>query len=572
MPAASLDTLLTTLEQAKRQFDRRHEERLSALIDNLARRRFPDPRSLIRFHEALLFIRVYPPSRSLARRADEVLGTFAARIEELRTAGADLSAFEEPEVSGIAGAALSACFTYPIAQHLAKRYPEQVSTDWDWEERPDRAGAVLCRVLPLLEDDALVEPNIPFAEWLHNAVPRGRPELNFLLDGLARLEPDYKRQAELYESLRLYLRWELGESPATRTRMRLPARTLFCHRQPLLRRLETPLAEALDSPPLLLEKLPARQGQFILDLARDTSAVRYRELHGFTFGDPARIRRAELGRGVEAYVIGLRPEWRLPLRAYHAAMFFKNGVPIGYFEGLSLFERMEAGFNLYYTFREGETVWLYARALRLMKQVAGVTVFAIDPYQIGFENEEGIQSGAFYFYRRMGFRPVQPEAARLAAAEERKIAADPHYRTPAPVLRRLARGPMIFDPHPSPRNQWDRFEVRRLGFEVQRRMAQRFGGDSLKVRQAMKRTVAAKLEADIETWTKPEQAAFENLALVAGLLESLARWPREERTALAQVIRAKGGPDEGRYLLLMQRHARFRAALLRLGSPTDAAS
>jgi len=28
-------------------------------------------------------------------------------------------------------------------------------------------------------------------------------------------------------------------------------------------------------------------------------------------------------------------------------MIFKNGVPVGYFEGLSLFERMESGFNLY---------------------------------------------------------------------------------------------------------------------------------------------------------------------------------------------------------------------------------
>ncbi len=47
-------------------------------------------------------------------------------------------------------------------------------------------------------------------------------------------------------------------------------------------------------------------------------------------------------------------------------MIYKNGVPIGYFEGLSLFERMESGFNLYYTFRDGETAWLYARTLNVM--------------------------------------------------------------------------------------------------------------------------------------------------------------------------------------------------------------
>ena len=52
-----------------------------------------------------------------------------------------------------------------------------------------------------------------------------------------------------------------------------------------------------------------------------------------------------LGRGVELFLIGLPAEKRLPLRAYHAATIYKNGVPIGYFEGLSLFERMESGFN-----------------------------------------------------------------------------------------------------------------------------------------------------------------------------------------------------------------------------------
>ena len=52
-------------------------------------------------------------------------------------------------------------------------------------------------------------------------------------------------------------------------------------------------------------------------------------------------------------------------------MFFKNAVPIGYIECLTLFEHMEVGFNLYYTFREGETAWLYARLLRLFHRTDG---------------------------------------------------------------------------------------------------------------------------------------------------------------------------------------------------------
>src|SRR5438128_10517348 len=106
---------------------------------------------------------------------------------------------------------------------------------------------------------------------------------------------------------------------------------------------------------------------------------------------------------------------------------------------------MESGFNLYYTFRDGETAWLYARILRLMQQLLGVSVISIDPYQVGHENEEGIESGAFWFYRKLGFRPVQQELMKLTLSEERKLAADPRRRTSARTLRRLAAGHMVFE-------------------------------------------------------------------------------------------------------------------------------
>src|SRR6185295_8154856 len=101
----------------------------------------------------------------------------------------------------------------------------------------------------------------------------------------------------------------------------------------------------------------------------------------------------------------------------------------------SLFERMESGFNLYYTFRDGETAWLYARILNLMHHLIGVTSFAIDPYQVGYKNEEGIESGAFWFYRKLGFRPFNLDVLRLTETEEEKIARQDGYRTSVRTLR-----------------------------------------------------------------------------------------------------------------------------------------
>src|SRR5258707_3049409 len=227
--------------------------------------------------------------------------------------------------------------------------------------------------------------------------------------------------------------------------MKLPARKIFFHNRPLIARREVSLADELKSPPIPVEKVSPALGERILEMARETSAVRYRELHGFTFGDSRRVIRADLGRGTEAFVMGVPAAARLPLRAYHAALIFKNGVPVGYFEGLSLFERMESGFNLYYTFRDGETAWLYARILNIFHHLLGVSVFSLDPYQIGYENEEGIESGAFWFYRKLGFRPTKPEIMKLVLREEKKLASRSHYRTSAATLRKLAAGPMIFE-------------------------------------------------------------------------------------------------------------------------------
>jgi hypothetical protein len=83
----------------------------------------------------------------------------------------------------------------------------------------------------------------------------------------------------------------------------------------------------------------------------------------------------------------------------------------------------------------------------------GVTLFTVDPYQLGLHNEEAIESGAFWFYRKLGFRPVDADVAKLLATEEKRLRSNPDYRTPARTLRRLADGWMVY-------GQGDRVDVR----------------------------------------------------------------------------------------------------------------
>ena len=524
-----------------------------------------DAKQLIELHERLLFQRAYPRNQHELKRAESALKQISSRVGELREAEVDLSPFDDPEVSGIAGTSVTSNFSYPIVRWLARKYPRQLSIDWDWIENEEQWGAILPRFLPLLEDDAMVEAHVPLRQWLRAASGR-QNEIVWLIDRFETLNVPEKAKTELYEALKLHLTWRFPFR-ASRTGMKGPARKVFFHREPLIQRRDVSLANELSSPAIPIKRLSQREGERILDMARETSAVRYRELHGFTYGDAARVIKAELGRGTEAFVFAVPPEHRLPLRAYHAALILKNGVPVAYFEGLSLFERMESGFNLYYTFRECETAWLYARVLRLMRQLLGVTVFSIEPYQIGHENEEGIESGAFWFYRKLGFRPVQPDIMKLTRVEERKMAKNPRHRTSARALRKLAAGHMVFET-PGTNNksgEWDRFEARNIGLAVQRRMAREFGGDAEKMRAESTDLVRRALNLEA---SKNENAAklFGDLGMVFGMIPELQEWSFADKQLAASVLSAKAAPDETKYLAQMQKHALLRAFFIRLGS------
>jgi len=458
-------SLLDQLDELKTQFTPAAARRLERLLAQASRKRINDTDTLFRYHELLLFLRAYAHNAAIVRTVERELRGFANRVSFLEQQGIDLAPLEHPEWSGIAGTSVTDTFSFYIVRRLLETHPSRVEIYWEWFEDENRLAATWPRFMPLLEEDAYIEANVPYREWL--AAARGRrSELAWLIDQFNKLPKPDKERAELYDSQQLYVRWTPSFN-VSRTGMRLASRKLFYHREPLISRRDIDLRKELAQPAPKLEKLSTTQGEHALDMARDASTIRYRELYGFTHGDPKNVYRAELGRGVEIFVISLPPEKRLPLRTYHAVMIYKNSVPIGYFEGLSLFERMESGFNLYYTFRDGETAWLYARILNVMHHFARVTAFSLDPYQIGFENEEGIESGAFWFYRKLGFRPTQREALELALKEEEKIRTRKGYRTSPATLRKLARSPMIFELEEQRIGDWDRFQIRKIGFRAQ---------------------------------------------------------------------------------------------------------
>ncbi len=503
---APLDlTIVERLESVKGRFDPEKAREIDALLDTVGASQVSGAGLIARLHETLLFLRAYPASPSVLRKADRLLRTFAQRID-------DVDAYASGEISGIAGTRIAAVFSHEVARRLVTRHPRRFALNWEGYEAPSCLPPVLLRKLSLLGEDWPVEANVPFEKWL------GLRGLDWLLSEL---------DADSYDRLRIALTWSFGSAAATRSLARWPAPRVYYHSGPLLRRSEVSLAEHLDGPPLPVRKLRVEESARLLDFILETSAVRYRELYGFTWPDRKHVWLADGGRGIAMCLFGVPPEHRLPLRAYHAGMFLKNGVPVGYFETLSLFERAEVGFNLYPAFREGETAYLYARLLRLLRQTLNVTAFSVDPYQIGLHNEEAIESGAYWFYRKLGFRPVDAAILRLTLREESRMSATPGYRTPPATLRKLAEGALIYNGA----QDWDGFSVRQLGLRVGRNSGTR------------------------DPWPS-----------VLAAIPGFSNWTDEDRQAVQRIVSARKGSTEQRYLRWMQRHSKLRAAVLRLGT------
>jgi len=561
----TLTRQLARLEEMRHLYGAGAAVQVEKFLDTLGNEHFPDPESLIRFHDALLFLRAFPQSLGVVRRTESLLAGIRAQVEAPTKNKAAVSAFDPENVSGIAGTSIEQIFTYEVARWLVQRHGRHVKANWDEETQASRLGATLSRFLPLLDDDALVEADTPYLKWIDAAAGGAKRDLAWLMQRFDSLSLSLAEKTELYDALDLWLKWEMPDS-ASRTHLRVKTKSKFCHKAPLIRRNQVSLADEFAAPDLPMQKLSAAEGAEILDKVREALTVRGRELYGTTRGDASSVWRADVGRGVSIFLWGLPPERRLPLRAYFAGLTFKNGVPINYVEGISLFEWMEVGFNTFYAYRDGESAWIYAKALKLLHQLTGVTCFSVYPYQLGKDNDEAIQSGAFWFYRKLGFRPGRAELLALTLKEEKKMAADPSYRVPARTLRKLADDHAFYEIGDRPRGAWDTFSTRNLGLAVQRRMAIEFGGNP----RGMIRTLTAKmakiLGADLSEWNRLEVSAFENISLVLALSPEVSHWSAAEKRAALGVIRAKAAPDEISYLRLTQGHEAMRSAMLIAGS------
>ena len=280
------------------------------------------------------------------------------------------------------------------------------------------------------ESDAIEDDDFDPQAWLR--LSRG-PEDPSSLDALLRLLStsglSRELQRTLYESAEIPVRWTLSEFEASRTGRRMPFDRVFFQEGPAVGR-TSDLRADLARPAAPLRPVPEARGREYVRAITEVLGSRCRELYPLIGSSPEEVYLYEPGRGVRIVVYGSLPEIRLPLEANHGLMLVKNGVPIGYGLGAMLFDRCEIAINIFPEYRSGESSFIFERVAHLFVAHFGARVLVIRPYQVGEDNREALESGAFWFYYKFGFRPVKPRVRALAEEEHARIAADRSYRSP----------------------------------------------------------------------------------------------------------------------------------------------
>jgi hypothetical protein len=189
---------------------------------------------------------------------------------------------------------------------------------------------------------------------------------------------------------------------------------------------------------------------------------------------------------------------------------------------------------------------------------------------MGDGNPEALKSGAFWFYRKLGFRAANPDVEALAREEEAIMRRKRGHRSSRATLQELSLTDAYFDLSGgvcAPVN----FE--NLGHAVTRFVVEEFGGDRRKAERAAIGRLLRLLDIrDLGTWSPTERAAFRRCAPVMVLLPGLGDWPVEEKRELAAAIRAKGGQSQFEYVRRVNRVRGLQEGLLEVAGGSSVGS
>lgn len=509
-----------------------------------------------RQHATLCFERAFPQSGAVHRAARSRLVNFEDEVTALvRTERSKLID------SGIAGTCIDYGFSFEVARWLARRCRGEVAINWRAISDTSRLDELLSHLLQPVEDEYFDGGYVSTREWIDTArAGYSGTDFDWLM---AQLQKKQLRTfwTQLYDGADIPLIWDLTGSKYSKSRNVFAQKQIRTRESGMRKRPQFAKKE-VQRPLESITRLSARDGAALIDVAMASLAVRHRETFHFNYANAEEVYLADVGEGTAIAVFGLLPDHRFPLECTMGFLILSNGMPVGYGGSSILFKQVNTGINIFDEYRGSEASFLWVQVMRVYHALAGCTRFIANPYQFGGDNTEALKSGAFWFYYRLGYRPVLPEVRRLAQRESAKIKRDRRYRCDIKTLRKLASCDMHLTlPGASSSDLFDERWIETssmLATEI-------LGAAEGKTRSEAANAVAASVAKDLglrslQNWPAAERRAFIRIAPIVAAAKPRT-WPADARRTMRKLLRAKGGHREARYAMLLCQHDKFLKSL-----------
>lgn len=504
------------------------------------------PQKWLAHHDRLLFLLAYPQSRKQYDDAVEEMQRLAGSINTKLSSGN--SRFHHSlSGSGVAGSTTTGSFSFAIAKWLAENFPGDTEIDSSSADA-ETIRLFFRALLPRTEYE-----NISAGEWsLVNRIRKLKGKapgtaLGWLLQLLdASGLPDRIKES-LFHSLQLFIRWELHQPAFNRTGLRGLITKPFYHKE-MIRQAEVKkvISKKIPLPKKLLE---AERTQLV-NAARSTLAFLYRETEPFTYADSKEITCFELERGLTIALYGMDPERRLSIESYIGYLAFKNGIPVAYGGGWIFGHRCQFGINILPPFRGGESALLFYQLLRVYKQYYKAELFVVKPYQFGKNNREALQSGAFWFYYKAGFRPENEKLRRLAGMEWEKKQKNKLHRTSIPLLKELTGSNLLLE---FKKNAWPKFDPSLVSQKISAYINKQFNGQRDKaVAACLIKTKKQLGLSSLAGWDHYQKKALQEWGLLVQAVMDPGGQSKKDKDLLIRLIRSKGSAGERKFIRLLQ--------------------
>ncbi len=490
------------------------------------------------YHDTLLFLCAYAENKEVFEAARDEMGRLTTLVANLgETKLNSLSA------SGIAYTKIDSVFSFKITKWLINNFPEDISIH-SFDDEGLHPKELLKHGMNEMEFEITSDEKLTKIQWLKkvSGFKTDIDILNWFLNKIDEIPAKEQLKEQLFESLKLYISIYPTDPHFSRSFGSIPVKQHYFHSNGILKKFGEP--KLIDTKLPKERKLNPKEHEEILKVSRIALVLLNRETDPISYCASNGIKVFDLEHGLTIALFSIDNQWRLPMESYIGFMMFKNGYPMSYGGAWLFGKRSLIGLNIFEAFRGGESAFVFAQLLRTYRQAFGAEQFEVEPYQFGKNNPEGLRSGAFWFYHRFGFRPMDDKLFSLAETEHQKIISTKGYRSGIDVLKEFTKSNLKVnfgkeEPGISPQQ---------ISYFLTNIIATQFKGDRKAAETKAKQILKAKVGIDHSKLKGDERSGFEKLSLYIAFCLDLEKINSKDKAQLAKLIKEKG-TNEYDYIL-----------------------